>query len=165
MARLFRISSSGSRGAVIVYGYRADLPIKMTDHVNYSSFAKAVHSLSPVGGRRRMYRALELAVDVLLAPNGGTRRKVPKVVLLLTAGSESNSQDIEDLKREAQRLRDLNVFLVGLGIGPSLNTPELISMVNSSLNLYLAKSFSKIKDELILLTNKTCETVGKYSLI
>ena len=161
MAKLFRIFQHGSRGAVIVYGNRAKVSIGMGTNIEYKSFISDVGRLTRVGGRRRTYKALELGEQVLTDYSNGARRKVPKVVLLLTSGQESDPRDKPFLRRVSRRLHDRNILVHVLGIGPSLISAELSIMVQNSVNVFLAKSFSEIKDQLKPMSTKTCEKVGK----
>lgn len=160
MAKLFRIFQYGSRGAVINYGDRAVLSIRMDAHKTYRGFIDAVERLTRVGGTRRTYKALGLAEDVLTDYSSGARRKVPKVVLLLTAGPESNSREFALLKQLTDQLHGRNTIVLVVGIGPGVNTNDVISLVQSSVDLFLAKSFTELKNQLVPLTNETCKNVG-----
>ena len=164
MAKLFRVAQYRSHGAVISYGNRAEIFIKMDAHENYRDFINAVDRVPRIGGRRRTFTGLELAEQVLTDFNEGARRKVPKVVLLLTAGPEDSSLDFENLKEVSKRLHNRNALLLVVGIGPSLNSDSLAYLVSSSVNLFLAKTFEELRDKLVPLTNETCKNIGMKCL-
>lgn len=161
MAKVFQISEYGSRCAVIVYGNQANLFVKLDASKNSRDFITSVDKLSRIGGRRRSFRGLELALDVLSNFNGGARRKVPKAVVVFTSGPESSGNDNAALMRVSKELRDQNILVFVVGIGPSLNTRVLTSLFQSSANLFPVTSFTELRDQSGPLTKQVCGKVGK----
>jgi hypothetical protein len=105
---------------------------------------------------------MALAEDVLSNYETGARRKVPKVLLMVTAGPESSNNDYNTLQEVTKRLHDRHTLVLAVGILPDANIKELQDLVQSSVNVFAAQSFQQLSDQLVPLSNETCKNVGKY---
>ena len=159
----FKISEFGSRHGVIVYGDRAEVLVNMNKARDSTEFVNAVNSLWRIGGGRASYRALELAENVLYDFNR-TRRNVPKVVVMVTAGGESRFSNSAYLYQTAKRLRERAVVIKVVGIGSVSSRDELLPLVTSSADLFRSGSFDDLKDETPSLSESMCESIGTYLL-
>ena len=83
------INISGSRAAVITFSYRAKHSIKMKDHTDITSFNAAVDAIPLMGMTTRIDRALRLTQRELFALENGARPNHPKILILLTDGSQT----------------------------------------------------------------------------
>ena len=108
---------------------------------------------------------MALAEEVLSNYEQGARRKVPKVLLMLTAGPESSNNDYNSLQEVTTRLHDRHTLVLAVGILPNVNVKELQSLVQSSVNVFVAQSFKELRDQLVPLTNETCKHVGRCLIL
>lgn len=116
--------------------------------------------LRSTSGRRRSFQAMALAESVLSNYEQGARRKVPKVLLMLTAGPESSNADYETLQEVTQRLYDRHTLVLVVGILPGADIGKLQNLVESTVDVFAAQSFKEIRGQLAPLTNDTCKHVG-----
>ena len=112
-------------------------------------------------GRRRSFQAMALAEEALSNYEQGARRKVPKVLLMLTAGPESSRNDYNTLQEVTQRLHDRHMLVLAVGILPGADIKKLQDVVQSSVNVFVAQSFQELSDQLVPLTDETCKNVGR----
>ena len=108
---------------------------------------------------------MALAEGVLSNYEQGARRKVPKVLLMITGGPESSSNDYNTLQEVTKRLHDRHTLVLAVGILPGADIKKLQNLVQSSVNVFVAQSFQELSDQLVPLTNETCNNVGRYHTI
>ena len=156
LAGTFGISSNGSRAGVITFSYYTEHSIKMNDHQDLSSFNAAVDKIPLMGSTTRIDKALRLTqTEMFSLPNGG-RPGVPKVLILLTDGSQTQYVGAEEPGEIADELRKDGINILVVGIGQGINRTELVHIAGGDANAYSAASFdeliggdfvSKIKDD------------------
>jgi hypothetical protein len=151
LARQFGISSSKSRGALVTYGNYANLNVRFDGYENLNEFDAAVDQASPVGGERRMGRALDMASRVL----GEARPKAYKVAVLFTAGRQSRSVGTWFMNSASRSLRNLGAktYVVAIGNQPDLR--ELRPLVDRDNDILSVLSIGNIND----LTGQTVTMV------
>lgn len=108
---------------------------------------------------------MDLAEDALSDFESGARRKVPKVLLMLTAGPESSNNDYDTLQRITQRLHDRAMLVLAVGILPDADIDKLQDLVHSSVNVFTAQSFQELGEQLLPISNETCKYVGMFPLL
>ena len=72
--------------------------------------------------------ALRLAQKELFSVSNGGRPTVPKMLVLLTDGSQTVTSDAEDPKQIAEELRGSGITILVVGIGADTNRDELDSI-------------------------------------
>ena len=140
MARLLNVRPSKSRAAVISYGRNSTLVTRFTSYSSTDEFEASVDSAPYEGGLRRIDQAVRNAGRVL----GEARRSLPKVVILLTSGPETQDPDTEDLFDAAVALRgfDAKSFVVAIGSSPDVN--ELLPLVRTPEDVFQVPSFDDL---------------------
>lgn len=76
--------SSKSRISFITYGNRPRVVYGLDNNMNSEAQQREIDSVQPMGGRRRIDRALEEAVQMMQ----NSRPDVPKIILLVAAGKQ-----------------------------------------------------------------------------
>ena len=162
LAGAFGVSDDGSRASVLTFSYYSELSIKFKDHFDQSSFDAAVDAIPLMGSTTRIDRALRLTQKEMFLDSNGARANMPKILILLTDGSQTQDAGAEDPGDIADELRQSGISVIVIGIGPGTNQTELNHMAGGPDNAFSAASF----DELIgggfikQLTDKSCE-VGR----
>ena len=144
LAATFGISSNGSRAGVVTFSYYTEHSIKMNDHQDLSSFNAAVDSIALMGSTTRIDKALRLTqTDMFSIPNGG-RPGVPKLVILLTDGSQTADVGAEEPGDIAEELRNDGINILVVGIGQGVNQTELNHIAGGDANAFSAASFDEL---------------------
>ena len=82
----------------------------MKDHTDITSFHAAVDAIPLMGFQTRIDRALRLAQKELFAEINGGREKIPKILILLTDGTQTKSKSAESPGVVADEIRSVNFF-------------------------------------------------------
>ena len=141
LAQSFEISAAGSRAGVVTFSYNAEVSIRMDEFKKLADVKKAVDSIPLMGYTTRIDKALRLAKEKLMT---GARKDAPKLVFLLTDGSQTKDSDAVDPAVLAKELRDDGIKLIVIGIGKGTKLDELERIAGASSNVYLAKDFNEL---------------------
>lgn len=166
LAASFGISDKLSRAGVVTFSLNAEHSIKLSDHKNFSTFGKAVDKIPLMGSTTRIDRALRLSQNELFSLSNGARPGVPKLMVILTDGSQTNDIDAEDPSLVADEIRRAGIRVLVIGIGDGVNPEELLRLAGDKDNVFSAKSF----DDLIsygfidTVTKRSCDQ-GIYDTI
>ncbi len=128
LADTFSISKDGSRAAVITFNSKAAINVKFSDHETVAGFKTAVDGLRDPTGKTRIDKALKLARDELLTSKHGARENIPKLLVLLTDGSQTDAEGAVPPGDVAAGLRQSGVRLIVIGMGQGVNSKELLQM-------------------------------------
>ena len=85
LIRNFEVPHTKSRIALITYGTNARVVFRFDAAKSVEELERAIDNIPPIGGGRRIDRALDEAVLVMK----DARQSVPKIVLLITAGEQT----------------------------------------------------------------------------
>ena len=162
LAAAFGISPSGSRAGVVTFSYYTEHSIKLNDHTNLTSFNEAVDKIPLMGSTTRIDKALRLTQKEMFTFANGGRVGVPKLVILLTDGSQTQDAGAEDPGDVADELRKEGVDILVVGIGKGVNETELRRIAGGEANAISAASFDELVagDFVKRVKDKTC-TTGK----
>ena len=166
LAATFGIGSDASRAGVVTFSYYAEHSIKLNDHTDIADFNAAVDAIPLMGSQTRIDTALRLAQKELFSIINGARPAVPKLLILLTDGSQTQSAGAEDPSAIASEIRNSGVNLLVVGIGKGINGTELLEMAAKEDNLFSTESFDELltRDFITKVANRSCEK-GTTSLI
>ena len=159
VANAFDISADGSRVGVVTFSFNAEHSIKLKDHSDKSSFNAAVDAIPLMGSTTRIDRALRLTQKELFAAENGGRKNVPKILVLMTDGSQTADADAEDPGKISEELRKAGIELIVLGIGKGVDKEELDHMAGGKGKAYSAASLDDLNngDFVSKLTSQSCE--------
>ena len=165
LAGSFGVSADGSRAGVITFSYFAKHSIKLKDYSDISSFNDAVDKIPLMGSTTRIDKALQLTQKELFTLSNGARSGIPKILVLLTDGSQTQDADAVDPGDIADELRNTGIRILVIGIGGGVNQTELEHLGGGKANTFSAASFDElISGEFIKkVTDKNCE-IGKIIL-
>ena len=144
LAGTFGVSANGSRAGVVTLSYYTEHSIKLNDHTDLSSFSAAVDKIPLMGSTTRIDKALRLTKKEMFSAANGGRTGVPKVVILLTDGSQTQDVGAEDPGDVADELRKDGINILVVGIGSGINATELAHIAGGASNSYTAASFEEL---------------------
>lgn len=117
-----------------------------------------VDRATPVGGPRRMDKALETA-SLLLT---GSRPHVPKIAFLLTAGRQASASSIKDLQLASQVLRNMGTKTYVIAIGNQVEDQELSTVSENLKDIFKVLSFGGLHSYVMPLVKAINKDYGKF---
>lgn len=152
------VAPQKSRSSVITYGDRASLVAKYDSYRTTQELKRLIDGARAVGGARRIDRALDAASSVV----SESRKDVPKIVVLLTAGRHTRVGGSKQLGAAAKPLRDkgARIFVVAIGRGPDKS--ELRPMVQEEKDILTFPTYEVLKPQASNVAKTlSSTTVGK----
>ena len=134
LANVLGVPSETSRAAVILYDVFPRTAIGLDSARDYATFVRAVDSLTQLQGRRRMDRALEAASRIVQPGR-------PTVVILVTAGKQTNDLDATALRTAVQPLNRLGAKTFVVAIGAKSLVSEVEPAVRYVEDVFLVPDF------------------------
>ena len=106
-------------------------------------------------------RGLDVAFNQMFKEANGMRANVPKAVILITDG-EHSCGNVPLPVDAGKKFHDAGIKVIVIGVG-DVSTTELLSVVKTKSDLYLAKDFDQlISDDSFVRNISDCTTwVGK----
>ena len=144
LAGTFGVSSNASRAGVVTFSYYAEHSIKMSDHSDLKGFNAAVDKIPLMNSTTRIDKALRVAQKDLFSLANGGRAGVPKVLILLTDGSQTQDAGAEEPAEIAELLRKEGIRIIVVGIGKGINASELAHIAGKDENVYSVESFEDL---------------------
>lgn len=134
LANHFGLNPYGPRGSAVIYGQR---PLTLATFTS-SDFNQRVDRASVLRTPRRMDRALEQA-SRMLSQRG---RRGRKIVVLLTAGSQS--RDAPSLDEAIKPLKQLGAQVFVVGIGQQIGTRQIRLAVDRPQDIFKVLSHTNL---------------------
>ena len=168
LAASFGVSDDGARAGVVTFSYNSEHSIKLNDHSSFSTFNDAVDKIPLMGSTTRIDKALRLSQrELFTLPNGG-RPGIPKILILLTDGSQTQDAGAEDPSMIANELRSKGIKLLVIGIGAGVDQAELLKLGgNQKDNVFTASTFEDLIGAPFIdaVTNSTCNAGTVFCFI
>ena len=162
----YGISRTGTHVAVIEYSSKATLEIPLTGYYDYSGFNRALGRLPYTRGMTRIDLALKVAAEKVFVPSGGSRSSVPKILILMTDGYQTQIPNVSTpLDKEVLPLRRKGVQVYALAIGPYTKEHELRLIVQKKENIFKSVTFLDLLKIIGDLVTKTCAEGECYHTI
>ncbi|XP_067335458.1 collagen alpha-1(XII) chain isoform X2 [Channa argus] len=149
------ISPSGMQVSFVQYSDDAKTEFKLNTYHDKGIVLSALKNVRYRGGNTKTGVALKHVYEKVFTSDGGMRRNIPKVLVVVTDG---RSQD--DVKKSAEKLQHSGYSVLAVGVA-DVDMTELRNIASkpSERHVYVVDSydaFSKIQDNLITVI---CETV------
>ncbi|KAL9978387.1 hypothetical protein ACROYT_G015895 [Oculina patagonica] len=123
-----------NRAAMVLFGSSASQVAQFGQYETVDKFQDAVQQLPKMGGRTRIDKALNIAVDQVLPD---ARQGVYKIDIILTDGVQSSGA--RGLKQTSKPLRDAGVRVLAVGIGAGMDKRRLRLMTDRDEDVVDAK--------------------------
>ena len=156
LAKSFKISTSGPRAGIVVYGQRAYPMVRPSDYTSLEDFLSVVRRARVVGGDRRL--AVGLTTTASLLSRQG--RDGAKVVIVLSGGKNSNQTD-KALGNALKLLRTHQARVYVVGVGPNLSSNQLRRLVLSAEDVFSLPSFISLPRRVLPVAQHVSRNYGK----
>lgn len=160
LAKYFNVSPGKSRAAVIAYSTTARTVLTFTAYQSETDFNDKLDKEPWFGGSRRIDRALEAAAT--LHSQSPERSKVPKIVVLITAGEQTTSVGATPLGVAAQPLKDIGAKTIVITVGSEADPRNLLPVVDSKDDMFGVPLFNDLRYEVQPVVKYTVKHFGKY---
>ena len=163
LAATFGVSSDGSRAGVVTFSYYTEHSIKLSDYNDITNFGQAVDKIPLMGSTTRIDKALRLAQKELFSLSNGGRAGVPKLLIMLTDGSQTQDAGAEDPGDIADELRADGINILVVGIGKGINETELEHIAGSQQTVFSAATFDELigNDFIASIKKGSCDQGNK----
>lgn len=163
IGREFDVSMYGSHVGIILYNNDAEVISRFNNKTTLKSFENTVDNLPLKGGKIRLDRALRLAAsDVFTKEKGMRDENVPKIMFILTDGTQSRKCDEEALQLAIAPLRNEGVYIVAIGVGEA-DESELRPLVKSPRDLFVGGDFDEVTQPVMNFIKELCKKYGRYN--
>ena len=146
MARVFTISRSYTRFAVVVFSSRSNKIFGFNRYTNRPSLLSAIRRIRYTGGGTRTGYALSYTYQNVLRHSGRTN----KMVIVMTDG-----QSRDNVLRPAQLLLRRGIRIVSFGVGKRYSMRQLLQMSASRRYVFTA-DFRNLGSAIRLIKRKVC---------
>ena len=141
------LASSKDRAALVLFSSSASLEARFGQYGTVNRFLDFVQKLPKMGGRTRIDKALNRAVNQVFSE---ARQEAYKIAIVLTDGVQSIGA--RGLKQTSKPLLDAGVRLLAVGVGTGMNERRLRLMTDRQEDVVnvinIQGRFQKILDEL-----------------
>ncbi|XP_011617196.2 collagen alpha-1(XIV) chain-like isoform X1 [Takifugu rubripes] len=145
---LDQIGPDGTQVAIVQFSDDPRTEFKLNSYSDKERLLEAVSSISYKGGNTKTGRAIQHVKDNIFTEEGGVRKGVPKVLLVLTDGRSQD--DVNKVSKEMQR-EGYIVFAIGFA---DADYGELVSIASkpSTRHVFFVDhldAFKEIEEELV----------------
>lgn len=151
MVQSLTLSPEKSRVAVIGFGNIPVEVVRFSSSQDVVAITRALDNARKIVGRRNVAKVLELTASVL----DKARPSVPRVVILLTAGSELY------LTAPSQALRDLGTNRYVIAIGPNADEEELTPIIDEPRDMFTVPTPKELTWSTEYMVNEIVKRTGK----
>ncbi|KAK7825600.1 hypothetical protein U0070_016240 [Myodes glareolus] len=153
---LDRIGADGTQVAMVQFTDDPRTEFKLDAYKTKETLLDAIRHISYKGGNTKTGKAIKYVRDTLFTAESGTRRGIPKVIVVITDGRSQD--DVNKISREMQA-DGYNIFAIGVA---DADYAELVRIGSkpSARHVFFVDdfdAFKKIEDELITFV---CETAS-----
>ena len=129
------LASGRNRAAMVAFSSTAHLEAQFGQYDTVQKFQDAVQQLPKMGGRTRIDKALNRAVNQVLPD---ARQDVYKIAIILTDGVQSSGA--RGMKQTSKPLRNAGVRVLAVGVGAGKNERRLRLMTDRDQDVVNAKN-------------------------
>ncbi|XP_028390950.1 uncharacterized protein LOC114515803 isoform X5 [Dendronephthya gigantea] len=157
IGREFDVSMYGSHVGIVLYNSEAEVITGFNNKTTLKSFENIVDNLPLKGGKIRLDKALRLAAsDVLTKEKGMRSENIPKILFILTDGTQNKKCDEEALELAIAPLRNEGVHVIAIGVGEAEKN-ELRPLVKTQRDLFIGDDFEEVTEPVLDLIKVLCK--------
>ncbi|XP_029359212.1 collagen alpha-1(XIV) chain-like isoform X2 [Echeneis naucrates] len=162
MGSLDLIGPDGTQVAIAQFSDDARTEFQLSSHGNKEALLEAIQSIRYKGGNTKTGRAIKHVKESIFTPEGGARRGVPKVLVVLTDGRSQD--DVNKVSKEMQ-MEDYIIFAIGFA---DADYGELVNIASKPSDRHVffvddLDAVKKIEEQLITFVceaaTATCPSV------
>lgn len=166
MANSFLKNKVGSRVGLIQFSIVPTINARLSDRLTYERFRTVLDNVRYQGGYTRLDRALSLAAEKLFSDGGDTRKDIPKILVVLSDGVNTDSADAVALDNSVVPLHRSGVRVFVVAVGSEKGRENLYLLTQRKEDLYAVQSYDDLALQLRKISKDTCESGGtmRYNL-
>ena len=142
LAANFEIGYNNARLGVVTVSDSYEPSIKLNEHFDISKFKADVNNNIPRASTQTG-KMLHLVEQELFAMANGGRNAVPKLLILITKGSNAVFSHEKDLIAVFNEIRSKDITILAVGICEDINKTRLQMITGSKQNMYSAVNFTR----------------------
>ncbi|KAJ8395287.1 hypothetical protein AAFF_G00034890 [Aldrovandia affinis] len=159
---LDKIGIDGTQVAIAQFSDDARTEFKLNSYSNKETLLEAIQRIQYKGGNTKTGRAIKHVKDAIFTAEGGMRRSIPKVLVVLTDGRSQD--DVNKVSKEMQ-MEGYIVFAIGFA---DADYGELVSIASKPSERHVffvddLDAFRKIEEQLVTFVceaaSATCPSV------
>merc|ERR1739838_587759 len=145
--------------SVVTFSEKVVESVKLSSTKTIKALETAVKKIPLLKKTTRIDKALESVLKKLAKKPTGPRKKVPKVVVLITNGKQTKEKGSKSPEVIAKKINKKGVIVVTVGVGPKVSKTELKKIGNGTS--LLTKNFKTLLTKTFIdkVLNHTCEHV------
>lgn len=152
LIRSFNVGKDDTHVAVVLYSDKAQVVLPLGKYYKIDDIVKKIDKMHYPGGITKTGYALDKVRKKVFKDIKGSRKTVPKVVMVLTDGLSH-----DDVASPAQKLRDEDATIISLGVGCCFDDQELKEMATDPDEQHVFEvSFSALSEIKGLVREQIC---------
>ena len=163
LAEEFVIRENAVQAGVVSFSHYATININLNQYTTTNTFNHAVENIPFMNGGTAIDLGLQLAKDMMVNAEGGSRDYVQKLLVLLTDGLHNGVNN--NLGHIGKHIRKQGISILVIGIGNQVDYSQLVSIAGAK-NVYSASSFNELTTRRFVqnAVNASC-SFSKYDFI
>ncbi|KAL3105356.1 hypothetical protein niasHT_026089 [Heterodera trifolii] len=156
-AKQMGVSRKGNHLALVQFAGHCRTELGLTDYFNPKKLEEAISMVRYLNGGTRLGGALLYTQKKVMASARREPTIVNKVLVVVTDGASE-----DDVATPAKALRDDNVKIVVVGVGPAIVRQQLETVADGPQNVYAVEEFAQLNEALVgQLKANICEKTLK----
>lgn len=158
MANSFLKNKVGSRVGLMQYSILPKINVRFSDRITSEQFRSVLDKVRYEGGYTRLDRALKLAAQELFANEEGSRKDIPRVMVVITDGINTEKPDSVALDTAVAPLKRAGVKVFVVCIGSEKGRDELYLLTEQYKDLYFVRTYDELTLQLRKVSKDICES-------
>lgn len=161
IANSFLKNKVGSRVGLVQFSIVPTIRAWFSEELTSNQFRDVLDKVRYDGGYTRLDRALLLAGEKLFSDEEGMRKDIPKVMVIITDGINTDAPDFTPLDTAVAPLNRAGVRVFVISIGSYEGREELYLLTQQHKDLYFVQTFGDLALQLRRISKDVCESGGK----
>ena len=161
IANSFLKNKVGSRVGLMQYSILPKMNVRFSDELTREQFRSVLDKVRYEGGYTRLDRALKLAAQELFVNEEGSRKDIPRVMVIITDGINTEEPDSVALDTAVAPLKRAGVTVFVVCIGSEKGRDEMYLLTEQNRNLYFVRTYNELSLQLRKVSKDICESGGE----
>ena len=165
LAASFLKSKVGSRVGLIQFSIVPKIKVWFSDQLTHERFQSVLRKVRYQGGYTRLDRALMLADEKLFAGKEGVRKHIPKIMIVLSDGVNTDAPDAVAFDAAVAPLHRAGVRVFVVATGNEEGRDNLYLLTQRKKELYRTETYDNLALQLRKISRDTCESGGNQRCV
>lgn len=137
--------------------------LTFSDYQYHAQLVNALEMLPYQGKTTRIDRAIVKASKELMTVEGGRRKDIPGVMVIMTDGRQTQDFDVTPLEQAAAISEEMGITTLVIGIGELADVNELRKMTSQDGDVFLASSPRALSSFAQPVATRICNAAGTFN--